>query len=85
MDSSFWFETKKTWDSPLYMSWMSGYNFFKHIVFSCLKTFSTFINSIVHDEMQHYAAFYPGIHWLYSVDPDEMQHHAAFHLGLHCL
>ena len=35
-----------------------------YIVFFCLKIFSTFTNSIDPDEMQHYAAFHPGLHCL---------------------
>ena len=57
MDSSFWFYTL---NSPL---WVSGYNL-KKIVFFCLKIFFTFTNSVDPDEMQHYAAFHLGLHYL---------------------
>ena len=36
----------------------------KNIVLLCLKIFFTFINSVDHDEMQHYAAFHLGLHCL---------------------
>ena len=44
---------------------VSGYNFLKkNIVFFCLKIFFTFTNSVVPDEMQHYAAFHLVLHCL---------------------
>ena len=40
----------------------TGYDFQKNIVFFCLKIFFTYTNSVDPDEMQHYAAFYLGLH-----------------------
>ena len=42
---------------------MSGHNLKKNVIF-CLKFFFTFANSVDPDEMQHYAAFYLGLHCL---------------------
>ena len=36
----------------------------RNIVFFCLKTFFTFTNSVDPDEIQHYAAFHQGLHFL---------------------
>ena len=41
-----------------------GYNFQKKIALFCLKVFFTFTNSEDTDEMQHYAAFHLGLHYL---------------------
>ena len=57
MDSSFWFDTKKTRDSPLYISRVVR-------LFFCQKIFFTFTNSVDPDEMQHYAAFHLGLYCL---------------------
>ena len=41
-----------------------GYNFQKILYSFFLKIFLTFINSVDPDEMQHYAAFHLGLHYL---------------------
>ena len=43
---------------------ISDSNFKKNIAFFCLKISFTFTNSVVPDEMQHYAAFHLGLHCL---------------------
>ena len=44
---------------------MSGYKLEKkYIILFRLKIFFTFTNSVGRDEMQHYAAFHLGLHYL---------------------
>ena len=43
---------------------VSGYFFFKKIVFFCLKIFFTCTKCVDPDEMQHYAAFHLSLHSL---------------------
>ena len=63
MDSSFWFDTI-SWVSASYISRDVRFKFKKKNPFFCLKTYFTFTNSVVPDEMQHHAAFHLGLHCL---------------------
>ena len=63
MDFSFWIDTLNLGESIVHIY---GYYviIFRNIVLFCLKIFITLIKSIYLDEMQHYAAFYLGLHHL---------------------
>ena len=63
IDYSFWFDTNQLVTVHCTYLGVSGYNFKKNIVFF-VRSFLTFTNNADPDEMQHFAAFYLGLHCL---------------------
>ena len=63
MDSSFWFDTINMGLSIVHIKGCPVIIFLKYCFF-CPKIVFTFTNSVDPDKMQHYTAFYLGLHCL---------------------